>query len=66
MSEPTTVRMGALAAYLSLALALSAQGGAAIWWAGTQNTRLTSLEARVTGTATWWHPVRPASGPGGI
>jgi hypothetical protein len=47
MSEPTTVRMGALAAYLSLALALSAQGGAAIWWAGTQNTRLTSLEARV-------------------
>jgi hypothetical protein len=28
MSEPTTVRMGALAAYLSLALALSAQGGA--------------------------------------
>ena len=30
MSEPTTVRMGALAAYLSLALALSAQGGAAI------------------------------------
>lgn len=47
MSEPTSVRMGALAAYLSLALALSAQGGAAIWWAGTQNTRLTSLEARV-------------------
>jgi hypothetical protein len=47
MSEPTTLRMGALAAYSSLALALSAQAGAAIWWAGTQNTRLTSLEARV-------------------
>lgn len=47
MSEPTTVRMASVMAWLSLALALSAQGGAAIWWAGTQNTRLTSLEARV-------------------
>jgi hypothetical protein len=39
--------MGALAAYSSLALALSAQAGATIWWAGTQNTRLTAVEARV-------------------
>ena len=48
MSEPTSVRMGALAAYLSLALALSAQGGAAIWWAGIINTRVAMIERQVT------------------
>lgn len=30
-------------AYVSLALALSAQGGAAIWWAGIINTRVAML-----------------------
>lgn len=47
MSAQTTVPMASVMAWLSLALAISAQGGAAIWWAGTQNTRVTSLEARV-------------------
>lgn len=48
MSENTTsLRMGTVAAWFSLALAVSIQGGAAIWWAGTLNTRLTSLEGRV-------------------
>jgi hypothetical protein len=47
LTEPTTVRMAPLMAYLSLALAISAQAGAAIWWAGTLNTRLNLLEQRV-------------------
>jgi hypothetical protein len=47
MPGQTTVPMASLMAWLSLALAISAQGGAAIWWAGTQNTRMTSLETQV-------------------
>jgi septal ring factor EnvC (AmiA/AmiB activator) len=39
--------MGPLAAYMSLALALSAQGGTVVWWAGVQNTRMSQLEAQV-------------------
>ncbi|MCL4186726.1 MAG: hypothetical protein KJZ85_03900 [Rhodobacteraceae bacterium] len=34
-------------AYVSLALALSAQGGAAIWWAGIINTRVAMLERQL-------------------
>ncbi len=37
-------------AYVSLALALSAQGGAAIWWAGIINTRV----AMSNGSSTIW------------
>jgi hypothetical protein len=49
MSETiNNVRMGAALAWFSLALAVSVQGGAVIWWAGTLNTRLTSLEESVT------------------
>ena len=44
---PPSVPMGQLAAYMSLALALSAQAGTVIWWAGVQNTRLSQLEAQV-------------------
>jgi hypothetical protein len=44
---PPGVRMGPLAAYMSLALALSVQGGTVIWWAGVQNTRISQLEAQV-------------------
>jgi hypothetical protein len=47
MSEPTDPAHGRTGRYSSLALALSAKAGAAIWWAGTQNTRLTTLETRV-------------------
>lgn len=42
-----SLRMGTVVAWFSLAFAVSVQGGAAIWWAGTLNTRLTSLEGRV-------------------
>lgn len=31
-------------AYMSLAVALSAQAGVAIWWGGTQDTRVAVLE----------------------
>ena len=34
-------------AYVSLALALSAQGGAAIWWEGIINTRVAMLERQL-------------------
>ncbi len=34
-------------AYVSLALALSAQCGAAIWWAGSINTRVAMLERQL-------------------
>ena len=47
MSDTNRIAPGALAAWISLALAVSVQGGAAIWWAGVQNTRLTGLEERV-------------------
>lgn len=42
------VRMGVLAAWVSLALMLSAQAGMAIWWAGAHNTRVAGLEMRVS------------------
>ena len=41
------VRVGVLAAWVSLAVMLSVQAGTVIWWAGEQNTRLTGLEYRV-------------------
>lgn len=40
-------RMAVLSAWLSLALMLSAQAGTAIWWAGTQNTRVAGIELGV-------------------
>lgn len=43
----SSVRIGTVVAWFSLALALFAQGGTAIWWAGVQNTRLMSLEERL-------------------
>lgn len=36
--------MGAFVAYLSLALAISAQAGTAIWWAGVVNARVEIIE----------------------
>ena len=41
------VRVGVLAAWVSLAAMLSVQAGTVIWWAGEQNTRLTGLEYKV-------------------
>lgn len=42
------VRVGVAAAWISLALMLSAQAGMAIWWAGVQNTRVSGIELGVT------------------
>lgn len=41
------VRMGVVSAWVSLALMLSVQAGMAIWWAGTQNTRVAGIELGV-------------------
>jgi hypothetical protein len=42
--DPKRPAMGSIMAYLSLALAISAQAGAAIWWAGVVNARVEIIE----------------------
>ena len=44
MTPPKDRNSMGFVAYVSLALALSAQGGAAIWWAGIINTRVAMIE----------------------
>jgi hypothetical protein len=41
------IQAGVVISFVSLAFAISVQGGMAIWWAGAQNTRVTALEDRV-------------------
>ena len=47
MTPPKDRNTMGYVAYVSLALALSAQGGAAIWWAGIINTRVAMLERQL-------------------
>lgn len=47
MTPPKDRSTMGFVAYASLALALSAQGGAAIWWAGITNTRVAMLERQL-------------------
>ncbi len=46
-SPPRTFPMAPIVAYISLAVAISAQAGTAIWWAGIQTARITQLEEHV-------------------
>ena len=48
MTPPKDRNSMGFVAYVSLALALSAQGGAAIWWAGIINTRVAMIERQLT------------------
>lgn len=47
MTPPKDRNTMGYVAYVSVALALSAQGGAAIWWAGIINTRVAMLERQL-------------------
>lgn len=47
MTPPKDRNTMGYVAYISLALALSAQGGAAIWWAGIIDTRVAMLERQL-------------------
>lgn len=45
--------MAPLLAYVSLALAISVQAGAAIWWSGQINTRVAMVERQVEELRDW-------------